>query len=58
MQAAVAGLVNKAVAGDMSAFRVLSVFVQALSNSSSVSDTELEELDQKVLASLFKKFAV
>ena len=56
MQAAVAGLVNKAIAGDMSAFRVLSVFVQALGNSSSISDTELEELDQKVLASLFNKF--
>ena len=56
MQAAVAGLVNKAIAGDMSAFRVLSVFIQALSDSQSVSDTELEELDQKVLASLFQKF--
>lgn len=56
MQAAVAGLVNTAIAGDMSAFRVLSVFVQALSASPSVSDTELEELDQKVLASLFSKF--
>ena len=56
MQAAVAGLVNKAIAGEMSAFRVLSVFIQALSESPNVSDTELEELDKKALASLFKKF--
>lgn len=54
MQAAVRRLVDKSIAGDMTAFRVLSVLIQVLSDSPNVSGAELEEMDKKVLASLFK----
>jgi hypothetical protein len=57
MQAAVRRLVDKSIAGDMSAFRVLSVFVQALTDSPNVSGSELEELDKKVLENLFRRVA-
>jgi len=56
MEAAVRRLIDKAINGDMSAFRVLSVLSQVLSDSPSVSSSELEELDKKVLAAMFKNF--
>ena len=57
MEAAVKRLIDKSIAGDMSAFRVLSVLTQVLSDSPSSSISELEALDQKVLDNLFRKVA-
>jgi hypothetical protein len=57
MEAAVKRLIDKSIAGDMSAFRVLSVLTQVLSDSPSGSMSELEPLDQKVLDNLFRRVA-
>lgn len=57
MQAAIRRLIDKSIAGDMSAFRVLAVLAQVLNESPNVSGAELEELDNKVLATLFKNYS-
>jgi hypothetical protein len=57
MRAAVQQLVDKAVGGDMHAFRVLSVLTQVLEESESRAPTaDLAEADQKTLQSLFQRF--
>ena len=50
-------LIDKSIAGDMSAFRVLSVLTQVLSDSFGGSISELEPLDQKGLDNLYRRFA-
>ena len=58
MQAAVKQLVDKALQGDMHAFRVLSVLTQALIDPASApTSAELEAADQKVLDMLVQSFA-
>ena len=56
MQAAVRRLVDESIAGDMSAFRVLSVLTQVLNDSPNGSSSELEASDQKVIANLMQQF--
>src|SRR6185312_17203263 len=57
MEAAVKRLVDKAMAGDMSAFRVLSDLTRVLEDSPGVaSSAELEAADQKLLESLLSRF--
>ena len=58
MQAAVKQLVDKALQGDMYAFRVLSVLTQALIDPAGApTSAELEAADQKVLDILARSFA-
>jgi Family of unknown function (DUF5681) len=58
MEAAVKRLVDKAIAGDMSAFRVLSDLTRILDDSANrASSADLEGSDQKLLASLVSRFA-
>ncbi len=57
MEAAVRKLIDEAIAGDMQAFRVLSVLTQALQDPATGRSTaELESGDQKVLAILAQRF--
>jgi uncharacterized protein DUF5681 len=57
MEAAVQQLVDKAIGGDMHAFRVLSVLTQVLEESGSrPTSADLAEADQKILQSLFQRF--
>ena len=57
MQAAVKQLVDKALQGDMYAFRVLSVLTQALIDPAGApTSAELEAADQKVLDMLVRSF--
>lgn len=58
MEAAVKGLVDQAIAGDMSAFRVLSDLTRILDDSAPRSTSaDLEVLDQKLIANLVNRFA-
>ena len=58
MQAAVKQLVDKALQGDMYAFRVLSVLTQALIDPAGApTSAELEAADQKVLDILARSFS-
>ena len=57
MEAAVQQLVDKAIAGDMHAFRVLSVLTQVLDDSASrPTSAELAEVDKKMLQSVVRRF--
>ena len=57
MEVAVKRLVDKAMAGDLSAFRVLSDLTRVLEDSPGVaSSAELEAADQKLLESLLSRF--
>ena len=57
MQAAVKQLVDKALQGDMHAFRVLSVLTQVLNDPAGApTSAELEAADQKVLDILVRSF--
>ena len=58
MEAAVKRLVDKAIAGDMSAFRVLSDLSRILEDSPErATSADLELADQKLLESLLSRFA-
>jgi hypothetical protein len=58
MEAAVKRLVDKAIAGDMTAFRVLSDLTRILDDSADrASSADLESADRKLLASLASRFA-
>ena len=57
MEAAVQQLVDKAIGGDMYAFRVLSVLTQMLDDSASrPTIADLAEADQKILQTLARRF--
>jgi hypothetical protein len=54
MEAAIARLMDKAILGDMSACRLLLVFAEVMNDNPNFTGVQLEELDQKVLATLFR----
>jgi hypothetical protein len=57
MEAAVRRLVDKAITGDMTAFRVLSDLTHILDDSAGhATSADLEVADQKLLASLISRF--
>lgn len=56
MEAAVKRLVDKAITGDMSAFRLLSDLARLLEGPGTPNAQELEAADQKVLESLMARF--
>lgn len=57
MEAAVKRLVDKAIAGDMTAFRVLSDLTRVLDDSAGhPTSADMEPADQKLLASLISRF--
>ena len=57
MEAVVNQLIDKSIVGDMTASRLLLMFAQVLSESPSTSAAELEELDKRVLQSLFERYS-
>lgn len=57
MEAVLNRLIDKSIVGDMAASRLLLVFAQVLSDSPNASGAELEELDKKVLETMFRKYA-
>ena len=57
MEAAVKRLVDEAIAGDMHAFRVLSVLTQVLQNSAGDDSENIEGTDREVMQSLMRRFA-
>lgn len=57
MEAAVRRLVDKAIAGDMSAFRALADLTRILDDSPTrATSADLEGVDQKLIASLVSRF--
>ena len=58
LEAAVKQLVDKSIEGNMYAFRLLSVLVQALSdNGNPPAIADLEQADQRMLQTLVRRFA-
>lgn len=57
MEAAVKQLVDKAIQGDMYAFRVLSVLTQVLDDSARTSSSDIEQEDRKILEALARRFS-
>jgi hypothetical protein len=58
MQAVFNRIIDKSIAGDTSASRVLLMFAHVLNDAANASPAELEELDKKALRSLFENYGL